>query len=243
MFGIVDYQEIVKERDGEIANLKLIITSKDKGLTDAKHTIISKDNDITNLKSQLISNDSEIVKLKDKITKLRQLKPIPKNYDKNKIFQYIKDDDIDAVSYCIDNGMFEVKLTKDNVPLGYSSISDYSMRYDDYWLCFNSSSLIVTSFFGKINIVKMLIDRGANVNEQDGNGITALMEASYNSRIETVRLLINRGANVNEKDNNESTALMFASDSGNIEIVKLLIDSNAEINERDNYGNTALYLH
>jgi hypothetical protein len=45
--------------------------------------------------------------------------------------------------------------------------------------------------------VKVLLDRGADVNSIADEGITALWVASYHGHVEVVKLLLDRGANVN----------------------------------------------
>ena len=53
---------------------------------------------------------------------------------------------------------------------------------------------------GKIEIVRMLIDAGANVNVQTNGGSTPLHEAVRYGSVEIVRMLIDAGADVNLQD-------------------------------------------
>ena len=74
-----------------------------------------------------------------------------------------------------------------------------------------------------INMIKLLIDKGADVNYKGkGNGMTALFAAVNFGFIEVAKLLLDAGANINEKDNKGSTALLYAQKSGNSSMIKLL---------------------
>ena len=53
-----------------------------------------------------------------------------------------------------------------------------------------NAALINASLNGNLGAVRLLIERGANVNAQDNNGKTALIWASFNGNLEVVILLI-----------------------------------------------------
>ena len=98
-----------------------------------------------------------------------------------------------------------------------------------------------SSLRGHKEIVGLLIEKGANVNDKDNIGWTALMNSSLGGHKEIVGLLIEKGANVNDKCNAGLTALMYAAKRGHKEIVESLIEKGANINDKDNYHrNTAL---
>ncbi len=89
-------------------------------------------------------------------------------------------------------------------------------------------------------IVRFLLERGADVNATSNYAGTALMSASEEGHLAVVRLLIEHGADVNARDRFGSTALMFASINGYYTIAKLLLGAGADINARDNDGYAAL---
>ena len=89
-------------------------------------------------------------------------------------------------------------------------------------------------------IVKLLLDRGAKIDEKNNKGHTALMFASLKGFKEIVKLLLDYGANVDEKNNEGNTAMMFASLKGFKEVVKLLLDYGAEVDEKNNKGLNAI---
>ncbi|MBE6463310.1 MAG: hypothetical protein E7005_06115 [Alphaproteobacteria bacterium] len=88
--------------------------------------------------------------------------------------------------------------------------------------------------------IKELIDKGADVNQIDISGISALGYASSWGHKEIAELLIQNGADVNQKSVNGINALGYASNWGHKEIVKLLISRGADVNAKNELGNTAL---
>lgn len=73
-----------------------------------------------------------------------------------------------------------------------------------------------------INIVRLLLDKGADIITQDENGWTPLILATMNSHVEVVKLLLERGANKEIKDKVGKTALDHATETGNDELIELL---------------------
>ena len=100
--------------------------------------------------------------------------------------------------------------------------------------------IIYAMMHNKKSIVKLLIKKGANVNIQDGFGITALIQASTNGDINIVKLLIEKGADLNKQSSFGKTPLMLALEKGHTEIAKLLIEKGADLNKQDRFGQTAL---
>jgi len=75
-----------------------------------------------------------------------------------------------------------------------------------------SYPIIEASFWGRTEIVKLLIQYKAdlNIRKQDGSGITSLMFACINGCKDVVQALIDSGAEVDMKAVNNLTALDFA---------------------------------
>ncbi len=101
---------------------------------------------------------------------------------------------------------------------------------------FGRTALMVAARYGELEIVRFLINNGADVNYEDNDGWTALKFAAGEGKLEIVKFLINNGADVNAKDNNGWTALMSAANNGYLKIVKYLVDNGADVNTKDDYG-------
>jgi len=115
------------------------------------------------------------------------------------------------------------------------------------------SLLMHASRKGLVDVVKMLLDKGADVNYRDPFGSTALMYAATLFPADkneifnldrTTEILIERGADVNAKGIDGMTALMYASKLGHEKIVKNILScKNVDIDIRDKLdGMTALML-
>ncbi len=106
---------------------------------------------------------------------------------------------------------------------------------------FNRTPLHWAAWGGRVEIVRMLIDAGANVNVQDEWGNTPLHEATSLGRVEIAQMLIDARANVNVQDNDGGTPLHRAAEFGKTEIAQMLIDAKADLNVQAKNGRTALH--
>ncbi|KAK4934274.1 hypothetical protein LTR66_015649, partial [Elasticomyces elasticus] len=81
--------------------------------------------------------------------------------------------------------------------------------------------LLTASFGGHQEIVKLLLDQGADINTQGGYHGNALQAASFGGHQEIVKLLLDQGAYINAQRGRHGNALYTASLGGPQEIVKL----------------------
>ena len=87
-------------------------------------------------------------------------------------------------------------------------------------------------------LVKALLEAGANPNAVTASGRAPLLIAADNKEI--VELLLNAKADPNFTIKGGSTALTNAIESGTPEAVAALIKAGADVNKRDDYGNSPL---
>lgn len=60
---------------------------------------------------------------------------------------------------------------------------------------------------GRLEVVQLLLSKGAAINHQDEDGETALMEAAEENKVECVTLLLNKGAGLGYLDREARTVL------------------------------------
>src|SRR5688572_28397281 len=78
---------------------------------------------------------------------------------------------------------------------------------------------------GDRDALRALLQKGANVNEAEGDGSTALHWASYKDDLQAADLLIKAGANVIVSNDLGATPLWTASQNGSEGMVKRLLDA------------------
>lgn len=81
-----------------------------------------------------------------------------------------------------------------------------------------------------------LLARGADINAQDGRGVTALVKAVYSGRVQMVRTLIDHGADVNAMRENGFTPLGLAAFFGHTDVVRVLVERGADIGKATRFG-------
>jgi ankyrin repeat protein len=91
-----------------------------------------------------------------------------------------------------------------------------------------------------LEIVRVLIDKGADVN-QPSSSRTALMRAASAGYVDIVRLLLSKGAQVNVNVD-DGTPLMVAVNAGHVEIMKLLLAAGADVKAVHRMGDQALMM-
>jgi len=97
-----------------------------------------------------------------------------------------------------------------------------------------TTALMFAANLGYTEIVRSLLDAGANVNlSRKRYGLTALMLAASANQVDIVQLLILRGANVNAVNEDGSTALMAAAHKGYVDVVQVLLAAGAGVNIKD----------
>ena len=102
------------------------------------------------------------------------------------------------------------------------------------------SPLVCAAEKGQTQLVNYLIRAGADVNQKDYKGMTALYSAARNRNIECIKILVKAGAEVNLTDREGCTPLMVAAANGYNRCLDQLMKTGADVNMGDHMGNTAL---
>lgn len=80
---------------------------------------------------------------------------------------------------------------------------------------------------GDSSVITRILAEGADVNQRDRYGQTALMLAAQHGRAEVVRLLLEHGADLDVTAKYGLSALMLAVVNHNAEVAKQLVDAGA----------------
>ena len=83
------------------------------------------------------------------------------------------------------------------------------------------SPLVLAVSEGKLNVVRYLLDEGANVNARESSGSTPLAEAAYYGHLDVIKELLLRGADINVIGE-QGTALDIAGNKKNTATADLL---------------------
>ena len=93
-----------------------------------------------------------------------------------------------------------------------------------------------------IDIVKYLLDHGADIECTDQEGLTPLHKAVAKKSYEITQLLLQKGANPSVPSFNDVTPIFTAASHGAANIVALLITAGANINAPSKYLDTPLHI-
>lgn len=94
---------------------------------------------------------------------------------------------------------------------------------------------------GHWDVAQFLIDQGADLNIQGGDGGTPLNWAVHHDHAEIVRMMIGKGAKLNVQNQWGMTELHTAVWRGNIHAVEILLDHGSDPMIRTNEGWTAMH--
>jgi ankyrin repeat protein len=99
----------------------------------------------------------------------------------------------------------------------------------------------LASYFGHVEVVRFLLESGAEVNTPSQNGlkVTPLNSAAAGRHYEIAMLLLERDANPNIRQEGDFVPLHSAAMNGQIEMVKLLLQYGADKDMKSLDGKTA----
>lgn len=131
----------------------------------------------------------------------------------------VRDRDGDAVTDMLNKPGTQVINTRD-ITTGDTGLHVVTARRDVLW-------------------VRFLLQRGANPNIRNNQGITPLQLAVRLGFVEGAEELIKRGADVNVSDSQGETPLIAAVHQRNVELVRRLLAEGANPDRNDNSGRSA----
>merc|ERR1711923_497548 len=96
----------------------------------------------------------------------------------------------------------------------------------------------IAALRGHSEVVKLLIEKGADLSGRVGN---PMREAVENGNDNVILLLLKAGVDPDKEDINGKTAMHFSVFGCGSSSTKVLIDAGAQIDKTDNKGETALH--
>jgi ankyrin repeat protein len=103
-----------------------------------------------------------------------------------------------------------------------------------------NTELFHTCRTGDIETVRVLLERGADIEARDSDNWTPLHVACAWGHLAVTRLLLDAGADMNVRDNDGHAPLNVACIFHNARIIRLLLERGVDVNIRDNWGKSPL---
>ena len=99
--------------------------------------------------------------------------------------------------------------------------------------------LLLAIKYQQVDIVRFLLDRGANIHASTHDGTTTLMRACIERNLAIVRILLTAGVDVEARDEDQRTAMHYASMWQLVEVIRgLIFEHNANMFAVEKYGFT-----
>jgi ankyrin repeat protein len=96
---------------------------------------------------------------------------------------------------------------------------------------------------GYLGVIKVFLEKGADVKADDNDGRTPLYWAAIYGKLDVVKYLVEKGADVKAANKYGNTPLHKAAEKGHWDVVKYLVEEKgADVKAADKYGNTPLHL-
>jgi ankyrin repeat protein len=137
--------------------------------------------------------------------------------------------------FCYDDTKEEAYKTVESL---IENCTDLNIQNKEYGF----TALHSAATYGRYRIVKLLLEKGANLHIQTYRGETALHKAIQNEKYKVAKLLIEKGSDINAVDSYGKTPLHYAVQRGHYNMVKLLLEKGANIHIQNYWGETALQI-
>lgn len=99
--------------------------------------------------------------------------------------------------------------------------------------------LAYAAFYGRLDLLKYLVSRGANINAADRNGYTPIHGAVQEQRMDVIQYLLSLGADVNAKDAFGGTPIFIPGPTAPKSLFRLLLDHGADPYLKNDYDISA----
>ena len=104
---------------------------------------------------------------------------------------------------------------------------------------YRNTPLLYAAWYGHVNVVRVLLEGGADVDRANADQDTALHVAAQYGHLDVCRLLLDWGAKVDPLNKWRFTPLHWAALLGRLSVVELLVERGADVSVKDEDGRTA----
>lgn len=120
---------------------------------------------------------------------------------------------------------------------GYLKIVSESINCKDKY---GWSGLCLASYYGHTNVVELLISNGANLEDKDNCGRTALTSAILNEKYDVIHILLKNGADIDAQDETGNTPIFTACINENINMMLYLYEQGTDFYLENDDGESAI---
>ena len=163
-------------------------------------------------------------------------------------FKAVELDDARTVESLLQSGFDPNSVSPQGVPALMLAVKEASLKVAELLAAWpkiktevrnenDESALMLSALKGHVPLVKLLVEKDADVNKP---GWTPLHYAATAGNVTIIELLLENSAYIDAESPNGSTPLMMAAMYGSPESVKVLIQAGADLNVKNQLGLTAL---
>ena len=132
-----------------------------------------------------------------------------------------------------------VRLFLDKTVIDINHQSEYE-RWEEEHGTQMPTPLMLAAEYGHADVIKLLIEKGADFSIMDGGGQNALCIAAQNGQVSAVAAFFELGlANANSGDYWKTPILTIAAGNGHKDLVQFLLDNGAEVNRLGGFGGSS----
>lgn len=103
------------------------------------------------------------------------------------------------------------------------------------------TGLMIGAWEGKPDLMRLFVERGADINKLNANGESAIALAAWRGNLDAVKWLLERGAKINAP-RRQWSALHYAVFAGHAEMAEFLLAQGADINAQSTNGSSVLMM-